>query len=61
MYQDASVWRVIDYKTDVELTTHAASYQQQLKMYENALSSVGIVQTASQVHPVRIKPEESTA
>lgn len=55
MFRDAEVWRIIDYKTDVD-QTNLAAYAQQLKMYERAMASVGIGETVSQIYPVRLKP-----
>lgn len=46
-------WRIIDYKTDVGLTNLVTSYQAQLKMYEQALASVGIQEVTSAIQPVR--------
>lgn len=46
-------WRIIDYKTDLDLTERAASHQQQLKMYERALSSVGVESVRTAIQPVR--------
>jgi ATP-dependent helicase/nuclease subunit A len=46
-------WRIIDYKTGVGSTELLASYQAQLKMYERAVSSVGIREVTSAIQPVR--------
>jgi ATP-dependent exoDNAse (exonuclease V) beta subunit len=46
-------WRIIDYKTGVDLTNLVTSYQAQLKMYEHALASVGIQEVTSAIQPVR--------
>jgi ATP-dependent exoDNAse (exonuclease V) beta subunit len=55
MYKDAAAWQIIDYKTDLDVTGGAASYEHQTKMYECALASVGIEKTVSQIYPVRLK------
>jgi ATP-dependent helicase/nuclease subunit A len=46
-------WRIIDYKTDVALSDLGAVYQAQLKMYENALASVGLQDVTSTIQPVK--------
>ena len=54
MFRESGHWKIVDYKTDVEPTNLAASYAQQLKMYERALARVGIEGAASEIHLVRI-------
>ncbi len=56
MFKDPKSWRILDYKTDVELADHSSTYAQQLKMYERALSAVGIEKPSSQLYPVRLIP-----
>jgi ATP-dependent exoDNAse (exonuclease V) beta subunit len=56
MYKDVAAWHIIDYKTDLEITETAASYEHQIEMYERALACIGIEKTASQIYPVRLKP-----
>jgi ATP-dependent helicase/nuclease subunit A len=46
-------WRIIDYKTGGGSTELVASYQEQLKMYERALGSIGIEGVTSAVQPVK--------
>lgn len=58
MYKDRATWHIIDYKTDVDMTESAASYEHQITMYEHALARVGMEQTTSRVYPVRLKPGE---
>jgi ATP-dependent helicase/nuclease subunit A len=48
-------WQIIDYKTDIDLNEHAAAYNEQLKMYERALQSVGVQQATTAIHPVRLQ------
>jgi ATP-dependent exoDNAse (exonuclease V) beta subunit len=57
MFRDAAVWRIIDYKTDVEPASLATSYAQQLKMYERAVASVSVGGTASEIHSVLTNAE----
>jgi ATP-dependent helicase/nuclease subunit A len=57
IFQDASTWRVIEYKTDLE-EVNRPSYEHQLQMYERALASVGIKETSSEIYPVRLEPDE---
>jgi ATP-dependent helicase/nuclease subunit A len=57
MFQDAAVWRIVDYKTDLEPANLVTNYAQQLKMYERAVASVGIGATVSQIEAIRVKPE----
>ena len=52
LFKRADGWQIIDYKTDVTQTL-ATSYQQQLKMYQRALASVGIDEASSKIHAVR--------
>jgi ATP-dependent helicase/nuclease subunit A len=54
MFRESGLWKIIDYKTDVEPTNLSASYAQQLKMYERALARIGIETVASEIHLVRI-------
>ena len=56
MFRDQSLWRIIDYKTDLKRADSSASYAQQLKMYERALASVGIEGTTAEIQAVREKP-----
>lgn len=58
MFQDGEVWHIVDYKTDVEQTKLAVSYAHQLKMYERALTCVGIGDAVSEIRSVRFKLEE---
>jgi ATP-dependent exoDNAse (exonuclease V) beta subunit len=46
-------WRIVDYKTDVGSTDLVTSYKAQLKMYERAVTSVGIQDVTSAIQPVR--------
>jgi ATP-dependent exoDNAse (exonuclease V) beta subunit len=46
-------WRIIDYKTGGGSTELVARYQEQLKMYERALGSVGIEGVTSAIQPVK--------
>jgi ATP-dependent helicase/nuclease subunit A len=46
-------WRIIDYKTDTGSTGLVASYRAQLRIYEQALASVGIHDVTSAIQPVR--------
>jgi ATP-dependent helicase/nuclease subunit A len=59
LFRHENGWQVIDYKTDVAATALAASYQQQLKMYERALDGVAIGPTTSRVHTVRIQADSA--
>jgi ATP-dependent exoDNAse (exonuclease V) beta subunit len=54
MFRESGHWKIVDYKTDVEPTNLAASYAQQLNMYERALARVGIEGAASEIRLVRI-------
>ena len=45
-------WQIIDYKTDIG-SQDLVAYQEQLKMYERALVSVGIQDVTSAIQPVR--------
>ena len=54
MFRESGLWKIVDYKTDVEPTNLSASYAQQLKMYERALARIGIETAASEIHLVRI-------
>jgi ATP-dependent helicase/nuclease subunit A len=53
MFRREDRWRIIDYKTGVGSAELAARYQEQLKMYERALGSVGIQGITSAIQPVR--------
>ncbi len=53
LFRDEAGWRIIDYKTDLAATALAASYQEQLKMYERALAGVGIQDVTTAIQPVR--------
>ncbi len=46
-------WQIIDYKTDVDSPKQVASYQAQLKMYEQAVASIGIQDVTSAIEHVR--------
>jgi ATP-dependent exoDNAse (exonuclease V) beta subunit len=46
-------WRIIDYKTDTGSPGLVASYRAQLRIYEQALASVGIHDVTSAIQPVR--------
>jgi len=46
------LWRIIDYKTGGGSRELMASYQEQLKMYERALGSVGVENVTGVLHPV---------
>jgi ATP-dependent helicase/nuclease subunit A len=46
-------WQIIDYKTDVDSPNEVTSYQSQLKMYEQAVASIGIQDVASKIERVR--------
>ena len=46
-------WQIIDYKTDVDSPKQVASYQAQLKMYEQAVASIGIQEVTSAIEHVR--------
>ena len=46
-------WQIIDYKTDVDSPNEVTTYQAQLKMYEQALASIGIQEIASAIQSVR--------
>ena len=46
-------WQIIDYKTDVDSPNEVTSYQAQLKMYEQAVTSIGIQEVASTIERVR--------
>jgi ATP-dependent exoDNAse (exonuclease V) beta subunit len=50
-------WRIIDYKTDIGPADLISSYQEQLKMYERAVSSVGVHDVTTAIQPVRVVPE----
>ena len=52
MFSDQVRWRIVDYKTGGGSAELMASYQEQLKMYERALGSVGIKNVTSGLHPV---------
>lgn len=54
MFSDPKSWRIVDYKTDLEVVDSSASYAQQLKMYERALAAIGIVNISCQPFPVRL-------
>jgi ATP-dependent helicase/nuclease subunit A len=54
MFREPKLWKIVDYKTDVEPDNLSASYAQQLKMYERALATVGIEKAVSEIHLVRI-------
>ena len=58
MFRGQSAWQIVDYKTDVNPANLAASYAEQLKMYERALARVGIADSSSQVHPIRVQQVE---
>jgi ATP-dependent exoDNAse (exonuclease V) beta subunit len=53
LFGDEKAWRIVDYKTDVTGTDLVASYQEQLKMYEQALASVGIHDVTTAIQHVR--------
>ncbi len=46
-------WQIIDYKTDFDSPKQIASYQAQLKMYEQAVASIGIQDVTSAIEHVR--------
>ena len=46
-------WRIIDYKTDIGPADLVSSYQEQLKMYEQAVRSVGVHEVTTAIQPVR--------
>ena len=46
-------WQIIDYKTDVDSPNEVTSYQAQLKMYEQAVASIGIQEVTSAIQSVR--------
>jgi ATP-dependent exoDNAse (exonuclease V) beta subunit len=52
MFRDQERWRIIDYKTGAGSAELVARYQEQLKMYERALGSVGIEKVTSAIQPV---------
>jgi ATP-dependent exoDNAse (exonuclease V) beta subunit len=54
IFKDLQSWHILDYKTDVDLSVPSSSYPQQLRMYENAVSSVGIEKVSSQLQPIRL-------
>jgi ATP-dependent helicase/nuclease subunit A len=53
LYGHEGRWQIIDYKTDVDSSHHVTSYQSQLKMYEQALASIGIQEVRSTIERVR--------
>ena len=54
VFKDPESWHIIDYKTDVDLPNSSSSYSQQLRMYEDALSSVGVKNALSELQPIRL-------
>jgi ATP-dependent helicase/nuclease subunit A len=53
LFGDEGRWRIIDYKTDIGSPDLVASYQEQLKMYERALASVGVQDVTTAIQPIR--------
>ena len=53
-FQDGTVWRIVDYKTDVTTTNLSTSYARQLQVYERAFASVGLG-SSSQIESVRVE------
>jgi ATP-dependent exoDNAse (exonuclease V) beta subunit len=53
LYGHEGCWQIVDYKTDVDSPHHVTSYQSQLKMYEQALASIGIQEVGSTIERVR--------
>jgi ATP-dependent exoDNAse (exonuclease V) beta subunit len=54
IFRDPQCWQILDYKTDVEVADHAASYAQQLKMYERALAAIGVEKASSRLYGARL-------
>jgi ATP-dependent exoDNAse (exonuclease V) beta subunit len=54
MFRESGLWKIIDYKTDVEPSSLSAAYAEQLKLYERALARVGIERAESGIHLVRL-------
>jgi ATP-dependent exoDNAse (exonuclease V) beta subunit len=53
LFRRQGCWQIIDYKTGGGSTELVARYQEQLKMYERALGSIGIENVTSVIQPIK--------